>query len=469
MKKTPVFWLLFLSSTFCSAQNWASLGLGLQNFGSPSCMYTDTVSGLLYVGGQFNTVDGNPVRGIASWNGSAWNSLGDGLDSFPLSPSLPGYPRGMVRWGNYLYVCGGFIRVGEISSRYLARWDGTTWDTIPGGQPNNIVSDLLVFNNELYACGTFDSIGNIAANGVAKWDGFAWSQVGNYSFNTDSTSGVLDRIEFYHGKLYVAGNFEDTAGLTCNFAVWDGTNWQFLNSVFSNHSIWDMIVYNDELYVSGSFNTTWGNPGNCIERWNDTTWRDVGGSVDWLNVDRMTDMEIHNNKIYCSGNFQSVGGIPASGLASWDGTNWCGYATLFEINSQNAVTYNLSFLNDTLYVGGAFWSANGIPANAIAQWIGGSFVDTCGNTTGMFDHSIMSAAIEVFPNPSNSNISFRFDGPTTSREIFITDNLGREIVSEQSSDPEHTLSVESFAAGVYFYSIVEDGEIKANGKLVIVH
>ena len=264
--------LLTLLCQCCFAQHWQSLGTGLASFTSTTDIFTDTVFNKLYVAGPFTRVDGDTVWGIASWDGSNWDSLGHGIDRFALGNFPPGNTWGMAHYGGYLYIGGSFTLTGYDSSLFLSRWDGTNWSAIPGGQPNGVVDDMLVYNNELYICGVFDSIGNISASGIAKWNGSMWQPIGN-NYNFDSTGSVL-RMTFYRGNLYVGGVFEDPQGNTCRLAKWDGVSWQFMTTdlVGGTADIHDMEVYNDELYVSGLFYAGVGNkPSNCIMRWNDTT------------------------------------------------------------------------------------------------------------------------------------------------------------------------------------------------------
>lgn len=460
---------LFFLCQCCLSQHWQGLGGGLKSWGYTTEIFTDTVFDRLYVAGPFTRVDGDTVWGIASWNGTNWDSLGHGIDRYPNGPFPPGNTWGMVHFGNYLYIGGNFFVTGTDSSRSLSRWDGMVWDTIPGGQPNDAVDDMLVYNNELYICGVFDSVGNVSASGIAKWDGAIWQPIGNnYDFEA---TGSVNRMIFYHGNLYVGGFFEDPQGNVCRLAKWDGTGWQFMtnNLVGSIADVWDLEVYNNELYVSGLFYAGAGNAGNCIVRWNDTLWRDVGGSVDFYSftVPQVRDMKVYGGKLYCAGNFEMVGGIMAMGLASWDGTNWCGYNTSFQVNSQETGLLNIEFYNDTLYASGGFFIVEGDSMNGIAKWIGGNYVDTCGNTTGIDEH-FSTTAVFVFPNPSSDYLKFQFSQPQ-SKSILLYDSFGHLILTEQTSASQHTINVESFAEGIYFYSIIEDGELKANGKFVVQH
>lgn len=469
--KTTAITLLLLALWQCSfAQHWQELGEGVQNPQAPTCLFGDSLHDRLYIAGQFSEAGGNPARGIASWDGSNWSPMGDGLDSFPMGPSIPANTRVMAHYGTHLYVGGNFKWAGDDNAKYLARWNGADWEMIPGGQPNGAVYDIQTFNNELYICGFFDSIGNLPASGIAKWDGVAWSQVGNYDF---ASSGSVTEMEFYHGNLYIGGGFADPQSLTCRLAKWDGVSWQFLTSALTGGiaDVWDMIVYDDELYVSGLFYEGVGsNPGNSIMRWNDTTWRDVGGSCDFYshNVPQVRQMEVHGGKLYCAGNFEIMGGVFCFGLSSWDGADWCGYATSFLTNGQEAGTFSLTFFRDTLYVSGGFFLVDGDSVHGVCKWTGGTFVDTCGHIVTGIEEPTQVTTLTIYPNPASAVVYFQFTGATAEREIIVTDQLGREIWRRETSEMKVEFPASEFSEGLYFCSVIENAVQVYSGKFVIM-
>jgi len=459
-----------LFSQFCVyAQNWLTLD------GAPNkylnCFYDDTVTGKLFVAGTYSLIGGNDYRGIATWNGAQWDSLGAGIDDN--FSSFPGNTNSVVRFGNDILIGGVFSRVGSIASKAMARWDGTQWSTMYGGQPSDAVDGIVINNGELYVNGMFDSIGNVSAHGIAKWNGSSWvSLYGNYDFN-NAQDGIRKMI-FYHNTLYVSGMFRDPWGTLCRLAKWNGSSWQFMVTDVQGSIAYiaDMVVYNDELIVGGLFYQSSGNRANSIMKWNDTLWTDVGGSIvptTYNPYPTVKDLEVHNNVLYCVGNFEIIGGISANGLASWDGINWCGYDANFELTpGQSMGAICIGFYNDTMYVGGGFHYANGDSIPFLAKWIGGSFVDTCGNTTGLIDYSLQQQEILVYPNPASSVTTFQFSS-YASRVIIITDQLGRDIWRQESNDNQIAISVSDLAEGIYFYTIQDTEGSKSNGKFVVSH
>ena len=460
---------LIISQCCFAQQHWDSLGmLNMRT----TVLYGDSVTNKLYVCGQFSRVNGEIIRGVATWDGTQLDSVGHGIDYDTIVNIYPGNSWAMVRRDSCLYLAGGFRRAGYVNSQFLTRWNGSAWDSIPGGQPNDVVDGMILYNNDIYISGVFDSVGSVAASGIAKWNGASWSAIGNNFPFVTAWTGAVYQMEFYHGNLFVAGNFYDPQGNLCYLAKWDGVVWQFLGADLQCGfgGVADMTVYNDELYVSGFFVEGGGNVATSIMRWNDTLWRDVNGSVQFVvnNYPMVQNMTVHNGKLYCVGNFEMIGNVPALGLASWDGTTWCGYGTDFTFQSQYAGAGCIGFFRDTLYVGGNFREVNGDTIKFVAQWVGGSYVDTCGTAVGIPEAQTLSSSVLVYPNPSNTIITFQFSNDA-SREIIITDQLGREIWRQESNDNAISISVSDFADGIYFYSIQDAEGSKANGKFVVAH
>lgn len=461
--KTNILVLILAFCQCCYGQHWQSLGGGLNRY--PTEMYTDTVSNKLYVGGNFNIVDGHSIWGIASWNGSSWDSLGSGLDHYANGPNFPGNVYTMLRHDSDLMIGGNFRWVGDSARQGMANWSQNEWSSVIGGPLGayEVIADIKIHNGELYVCGVFDSVGSIPAMQLAKWSGVTWQSLGpNYAF------GSLSRMCFYNNNLYVSGSFVDPNGNTCRLAKWDGLNWTFMTNILTGSldNIWSMEVYNDELYISGLFYTSSGNAGNSIMKWNDTTWSSVGGGAQIISNPYPTvcDMTVHHGKLYCVGNFEKMGGVLAHSVAVWDGTVWCGLGTYFD----NKVT-DIEFYNDTMYIAGGFTVVDTMSISYVAKWIGGSFVDTCGSTTRIVESAIVKNSLSIFPNPSSSSITITSSAPNTANTaIEILDATGKRIdqIFFQNSS---TLSVNcaGYAEGIYLLRMISEGECVATEKLVI--
>src|ERR1044072_646390 len=102
MKKAVIIFLSLLSQFCAIAQNWDSLD-GCPNH-YLNCFYDDTVSGKFYVAGTYSLIGGEDYRGIATWNGVAWDSLGAGVDD--IGSTFPQNTLALIRWNNDIITGG---------------------------------------------------------------------------------------------------------------------------------------------------------------------------------------------------------------------------------------------------------------------------------------------------------------------------------------------------------------------------
>jgi len=78
--------------------------------------------------------------------------------------------RTLAVYGGGLIAGGDFSSVGGAGAKCIARWDGTRWQALGTGM-NSYVYALSVYNGELIAGGGFASAGSVSASGIAAWDG----------------------------------------------------------------------------------------------------------------------------------------------------------------------------------------------------------------------------------------------------------------------------------------------------------
>ena len=91
----------------------------LLNTGSCRTLAVNRLSGEVYAGGvSLGTGSGN--TSLASYNQANWKRIDTGSNEFVSSLAID------IR--GYVYVGGGFTTIGNISARYFAVWNGTSWD-----------------------------------------------------------------------------------------------------------------------------------------------------------------------------------------------------------------------------------------------------------------------------------------------------------------------------------------------------
>jgi len=298
-------------------------------------IFDDGSGPMLHAAGRFTRIGGAPIRHIARWDGAFWSQLGGGLDSAP-PPSSPGV-FGMVVFddgqgdGPALFVGGSFVEADGLPAQRVARWNGRTWQALPGLADEGVVSELVVYDDgkgdgpALYAGGRLrlgDGSGPDIM--VARWDGAQWSSIATSSRGSVSALAVFD--DGSGPKLIAGGTFTIAEGGIPRLAQWDGVAWSGLGAG-----------------VSG------GNPGTIVRA---------------LTVRPGPD----GPRLYVGGRFELAGGAPASNVAIWDGAAWSAVPGTF----GTGIVYELAFVDDeygkeTMYAVGTFAEADGEVVNRIAR------------------------------------------------------------------------------------------------------
>ncbi|NUM50544.1 MAG: T9SS type A sorting domain-containing protein [Flavobacteriales bacterium] len=472
MKKIILVTLIAFTTSLAAAQNWAAVGVVSNAVHS---LYTDTIDDVLYIGGGFKMLNGDTVFGIVKYDGSNFYRMGCGLGwdcstTFigNLGSSIYG-AKGICRYNNEIFTTGAFSNSNGIQLNGLARWDGNNWQPMGTGLKNEYGgnsggSSLKVLNNELYVCGYMDSCAGVAVNGIAKYNGVSWSAVHNIPrFNPNQSNYIYD-MEIYNGDIYVSGNFYDSIGGDIwRIARWNGSQWVGVDGGMKGGigDVNKMVVYKGLLYAAGVFESAGSNPhAKYIATWDGTKWENVGGGISYSGSAQISDMKVYKDKLYIVGWFSQAGGIPAKQLAVWDGVNWCSFDTTN--TSFDNIILALGFYQDTLYIGGGFWSVDGDTNIArIAKYIGAG-PDTCGNTTGINENKVQTEGLRVYPNPASNNVTIEWSKELQVQSLAVFDYLGREVLNEKLSNNTHSLQldVSALPQGMYFLHLQTEKDLQ---------
>ncbi|WP_348343253.1 T9SS type A sorting domain-containing protein, partial [Ignavibacterium sp.] len=249
-----------------NGSSWSNLGLGVDN-------YIETIHNIgndIYVTGPFLNAGGFSAIGYAKWNGNSWQSLANG------GP----FANAMTNIGNELYVGGQFntINGGTVAVNNLARWDGISWSDVGGGvsQGTNFQTGVYALasrGNELIVGGNFTIAGSTPANNIAIWNGSQWTALGN------GLNGTVRAILVSGNEIYVGGQFTTAGGnLAFSIARWDGANWYPLgkginqsNNFVSIATVNALLPSPYGLYVSGQFTHAGDKYSNMIALYTDFT------------------------------------------------------------------------------------------------------------------------------------------------------------------------------------------------------
>ncbi|MCW5757723.1 MAG: hypothetical protein KIT54_10845 [Phycisphaeraceae bacterium] len=381
---------------------WQALSTGTGN----TVRALSSREGILYAGGDFTSIGGTSATRVAAWNGTAWSPLRMGLDgqvnslafdsqddlvaggsflserSFPmlgvarwdgtrwnaLASSFNQWLAKFVEWDGKLIAGGQFDSAGGTAARGIASWDGISWSPM-GDQDMRGTSNLVVYDGQLLASGLFDDPSFTTEDRIAIWDGSRWRPFGG------GVNGSIVTMHVYRGELYAGGGFTEIGGVAANaVARWDGTAWHALGSGITGMRmttslVQSMEVYNDELYVAGSFTTAGGLAAPNIARWDGTTWRQAGGGIPgWTSFQVVNDLEVFQGELYATGNALREG----VEILRWDGSTWRALPTgLTGADFTGSVGgRGMAVYKDKLYVGGIFTAAGGLDTRKIARWTG---------------------------------------------------------------------------------------------------
>lgn len=327
--------------------------------------------GQLLVAGKFTNAGGMTGRNrIASWNGTAWSSVG------PVN-SLNGEARALATAGGKVYVGGTFTDAGgNTQADFVAVWNGSAWGTVCNGAPlTGNVDALAVVGNTIYVGGEYQ-------NGFGNSDG-------DYLVGCDLTTGLVTATTSVasfpgpvyalaadsNGRLYAGGNFSNLDGNSASdyVAGFSAGTWTSLGFGAGNighvtGAVRSLATSGTDLYIgSDAANIASLPTADHVARWDGSQWHALGSNAAGTDgylpaVTSVFALHVTAGAVYASGSWVNVGGDPTSDFlagyttsAGWGpiGTDGAGGGAF------NAKTEALAFFQNVLYAGGNFTSAGG--------------------------------------------------------------------------------------------------------------
>jgi hypothetical protein len=199
--------------------------------------------------------------GIARWDGSAWQTLGSGL---PNDTSSGIYA--IAAHGADVIVGGSFTTIGGVQAANIAAWNPTSgWRALGDGVSGSVMS-LLSHDGVLYACGSFDRAGGLAAPGMARWKNDAWDPLPAPPGASMGACWQVESLGWYHGQLVASG--ESIPGMLASLDS-DG-EWHSFGSGLDQPAL-AMIESGPSLFLGGSFSRAGGSPSYGIAEWRSQT------------------------------------------------------------------------------------------------------------------------------------------------------------------------------------------------------
>ena len=351
--------------------DWSALDEGHGNGlnGTVHALAYDEVSETLYAGGIFSYAGDIPVNNIASWNGTSWSPLGDGIDGYVYSLALDDS-------GN-LIVGGDFDLAGETAAANIAKWDGATWSAMNVGMDDTVYALVIDSAGELYAAGQFDQAGSaVDVNSISHWTGSDWEALGqgllvSASQKTGYTLAVDDL-----NQVYAAGE-----SIAC---VWDGSSWTHLNGQdwAVSGSIYSSAFENGLYYAGGDFELLGYSDKFQMATFDGTTWAQLGDgelgyaynssnkAVRSFLFDNQSDQVLiggHFLTIYTYTYFDPNDVTIAENIASFNQTlGWQSIGNGAKGSRYGQVNDMLQLPDGTIVIGGSFSQFDGVTSSNIA-------------------------------------------------------------------------------------------------------
>lgn len=455
--------LFLLNISIVQGQNWFPLNQGFES-GSIESVYDIEIGPIdqkIYVCGDiFASGDGAPVMGVSRWDSQQGQWSTDYSDSF-------GYVRDIGFYNGILYANGPLTMQSIDQQGNFHYWDSTNWIFDSLG-PSSGVFGSRVIDNLFYIVGGFDEVGGEPTYGIAIYNGETFTPF--FGEFADDYHFIEDVIEF-QDEIYVIGqslsgfpDYEWRGMAKLGDDVLEVAHEDFTGNFFQ---MWPhcLEVYDGELYIGGWFHEGQGFAGNGIVRYDGEEMNDVGGGVNF----QVYDMKVYENELYVVGQFGRIGeesiwdnftaGEHCSGVAKWDGNTWtCLLQQETDFNSFRT----LEVFNDTLYVGGPFSSVLG---DTLMSMIAALPLDT---GTGFSEDVAQLAGLTLYPNPSHGELSLDFGQLLNSdAEIEIYNAIGQQLLAIQLTPGQQTYVLDTpYAAGLYYLQLQLDGE-RVSKKFIV--
>jgi hypothetical protein len=223
---------------------WTTLDTGFN--GSVLCFFS--TANTLYIGGGFNSINGQPASGLAIWNGTFWRNS--------ILPYSGGSVHDIAFMRGVLYVVGQFPdSTGDTFTKILRYTCGCSdWIDIstPIVGSSAWASSLEVYKDELYLAGSFSKADGSIGNSIARYDGVQWHDVAD-GVAHQGAYGQVFTLHVFDNLLYIGGYFQSVGGIVAsNIASWDGAIWRGFGGTF-NQSIMAIAHWDSTLYVGGRF------------------------------------------------------------------------------------------------------------------------------------------------------------------------------------------------------------------------
>lgn len=277
----------------------------------------------LFVIGAFYLTENAPRTSVLRWRSGQWEDLGADIGN--------DNPRAIVEHDGALYLVGGFLEINGQPTRGLASWDGASWSAYPNVTDGQIYAAASYTDQNgpaLIIGGFFSEAGGVFAENVAMLRDGVWSGMGG-GLRVGSCRTLRVVNELGGPTLYAGGDFQFTgpSERVRNLARWDGAAWRRIGGSSNDGGVFGGRVVSlgvlpgqfwNELVVAGNFDE--GNGLRGVAVWNrfDNELRTLRGGlgVRTAYVAEAVQTPV-GQRLLIGGGFYDQGGKPADHLAIW--------------------------------------------------------------------------------------------------------------------------------------------------------
>jgi hypothetical protein len=175
------------------------------------------------------------------------------------------------RFGNRIVIGGGFGGINPPGTPgtqpvNVAVWDGSKWLPMASAQTPTWVTSFATHNAAFYAAS--GAISLPTSRGLYRYTPGATLETGSWTPLLPDVQGSVNKLVVFNNELYLFGNMTRVATPNTRFQVAKlngaGTDIVELASLGNNNgTVYGGIVYQNELYVYGTFTVSGGAPANC--------------------------------------------------------------------------------------------------------------------------------------------------------------------------------------------------------------
>lgn len=313
----------------------------------------------LYIGGQFNTVGGQPRLNVAEID------LGTGAVT-PWNPGATGGVWRIARSGSNVYMTGQFGVVGGAQRLRIAAVDATTgaataFDPRVDLTSGNAGGPLAVVGDTVYYSDSFPSVAGQARSYLVALDGTTGAvRAWNPGLNSQATFLGLDT----GGALIVGGPFTSAGGVPReSLAAVSMTTGQVQPWAprVQGGQVEAMVRRGQDIYLGGLFTSVNGSTRQSLAAvGTDGSLRPWGPNANGP-VYALADT---GETLYAGGEFTSVAGSSRQALVAFDAA---GAVKSWGPGSIDGPVKAIAADTTSVLVGGAFTTVSGLPRQAFAS------------------------------------------------------------------------------------------------------